>query len=121
MNAAQLTVFIEYTRRFDSIIAELPIGGTGGTSAFENTYSETKTVNSQKFRLAAMRFFNLAAEEHFLRSEGLIPEEVWKMWQKSMQELFATKLFKEVWKDTYSDSEAFKPFVAFVEESAPAK
>jgi hypothetical protein len=123
MNELQLQVFLEYTRRFEAMSAELPMfirlnDPTGGIKPHEDPYF------LESFML---RYLNICSEEWFLQKSGMITKEVWELWKHYIEgTLKDSKPFGEFWW-TKSRENFLKPdgstteFVDFVDATVAKK
>lgn len=114
MNNQQLTVFLEYTRRFEQIAADLPAEVREAPAGFDRKYLETKERRSSKVQHAVIRYFNLCSEEFYLHGEKLIPEDIWTYWTSQMRSTASSPLFAEAWRrvrSQYEGQEAFQRFM----------
>jgi hypothetical protein len=115
MNANQLTVFLEYTRRFEEIAAELPTELRDTPTEFDRSYQNKKDGLSDHVQHAIVRYVNLCSEEFFLHGEGLITEPVWELWRSYMEAVLGTALFTDAWGRIRRRYDAQKPFQSFVD------
>jgi hypothetical protein len=123
MNDHQLSVFLEYTRRFEEISSELPM-----FIRLNDATSGIKPQDDPDFLDSFMlRYLNISSEEWFLHEKGLINDEVWEMWKHYIEAtLTGSKPFGEFWW-TKCRSNFLKhdgsptPFVAFVDTILPSQ
>ena len=111
MSPEQLSVFLTYTERFDKVFSEFPASfrKTGQFAAAD------KTANTEQ---AAIRFFNLCAEEFYLADENLIDKDVWKAWKAQITDTIQHELIASVWRevrDEYDSLDIYGEFVKFMD------
>jgi hypothetical protein len=104
MNDQQLKVFLEYTRRFEDISADLPtfFRLNEKTSPVGRGDSDTSTEGKDPdFEVRFMlRYLNISSEEWYLYESKLITDEVWGMWRHYIVTTLAgNKKFGEFWWD----------------------
>jgi hypothetical protein len=99
MNNEQLQVFIEYTRRFDTMSESFPMFMRLNDPTAGIPPSSSGTTNVNDFKESFMlRYLNLCNEEWFLASQNLISVEVWKIWLYNIQQtLKGSRPFGEFW------------------------
>jgi hypothetical protein len=120
MSPQQLTVFLEYTRRFDQIAQNLPAAMREAPSEFDKEQGKLKALKSESVQQTIIRYFNLCSEEFFLHEDGLIEDPVWNLWAAHMKTFLSSPIFQEVWQRAREDYSAFHKFQSFVDESAPS-
>jgi len=107
----QLQNFIEYTRRYQEILLNLPIGISRPDYDL-NAQDETQKQNALKYLRA---YFDLCAEEYWLDSHGYFEKEIWQLWRNAMKSKMQKKAFKDAWDTFRNDIHHYdKKFVGFV-------
>jgi len=93
-------LFTGFNTRYDSLNEEL-----------NRIRDESDSVDMKPtHRDVLYNYFNLCAEEHFFRSQGYIPEEVWGSWWKGMKYFFNCPRIRKVW-DNDPGSSSYYGFV----------
>jgi hypothetical protein len=118
MNSDQLTVFLEYTRRYETIAADLPPDLRTNLGTWDREYSKKKDQLSESVQQAIVRYFNLCSEEFYLHSVGLIDQPVWQLWKSYMEAILKTELFTRAWKQLRERYIAQAPFQEFMDALA---
>ena len=112
MTPEQLNVFLTYTERYDRVFSELP---ACFRSNGEFAEADLKTSHEQ----AAIRFFNLCAEEFYLADEKMIQSDVWTAWKTQIAKAVKHWFFNEMWPkvrpDFLAGNESFKIYDGFIE------
>ncbi len=111
MNPQQLQVFLEYTRRFDSIARDFPLEMREGTP-LDKKMRDKKAEFSESVQHAVIRYFNMCSEEFYLHSVHLIPGEIFDMWFKQLERCMKTDLFSGLWKTVRSSYDHSADFQA---------
>jgi hypothetical protein len=119
MNHQQLDVFLEYTRRFDSIASDFPIELREGTP-LDKKLKDKKAEKSETVQHAVIRYFNLCSEEYYLHNEKLIHDEIFEMWFAQLERCMKTDLFKGMWASARTSYNSAKSFQARVDSMAGA-
>ena len=78
--------FSEYTRRYQDLILHIPFD-------IDNLPLDNNDVKSF-MRL----YFDLCSEEFYLHSQGVIDDEVWKLWTEGMKTVMKREKFQTAWK-----------------------
>lgn len=115
MNNEQLTVFLEYTKRFESIAERLPLPLRESPSQFDSEYQTRRQLLSSDIQHALIRYINLCSEEHFLHSEGLITNDIWQIWTDQMKQMYRTSLVKKTWEQLEDTYRLNQPFIHFIQ------
>jgi hypothetical protein len=97
----QLTLFADYTKRYQEILLHLP----------ENLTDVTAFTDEQKRYLRA--YFDLCSEEYFLYSKNHLDEKVWGEWKGGMKVAFSKLAIVNYWKT--KEKSPYEDFNKFVE------
>lgn len=111
MSPDQLSVFLTYTERFDKVFSEFP-------NAFRKTGEFSQNDKNPKTEQAAIRFFNLCAEEFYLAAENLIASDVWDAWKTQIGKTVSHDLISAVWREVreeYCSPTIYGDFVEFMD------
>ena len=117
MTNEQLTVFLEYTRRFDQIAQDFPSGSRQAPTQFDRYHQEQKYKNSEQVQHAIVRYFNLCSEEFYLRDEGLIVDKVWQLWRAHMTIVMRSRVFSLLWSEMRLGFDLQPDFQQFVDNA----
>ena len=116
MSPEQVAVFLAYTERFDKIFSSFPI-----SLRKNEEYSQADITADHE--QAAIRFFNLCAEEFYLADEKLIQSDVWTAWKSQLAQVVKQHLvFSQVWKtirNEYTTQKLYANFLAFMDSEVP--
>lgn len=105
----QLTVFTDYTKRYQEIMLNFP------ESINEDDFNFNKLGDSKDKTLRYMRaYFDLCSEEYFLHSQGKIGENTWREWKSGIEYAFSKTAFIEGWSIISLDTGYYPEFVKFV-------
>ena len=87
LKQSRMSLFAEYTRRYQDIMARMP------ASVYSGQF-DTKIAEVVGF----MRlYFDLCSEEYWLNEEKMIPERTWSIWVEGMQTTMNQEPFKKAW------------------------
>lgn len=97
----------EYTKRYQQILLQCPWKIFGSRSDINLNAEDRDRIGG-----ALLAYFDLCAEQVFLRQQGIIPTEVWTNWETGMRRNFARPLIAQQWKMAqeeagYADLKAF--------------
>ena len=97
---SQLTLFADYTKRYQEILLHLP----------ENLTDDTVLTDEQKRYLRA--YFDLCSEEYFLHTKKHLDGKVWEEWKVGMKVAFSKQVIVNYWRaKAKSPYEDFNKFV----------
>ena len=105
--------FLVYTDRYAKIMGRLPYsarrpGGTYQLSALSD--------DERDEALAAFReYFNMCAEEMWLKSTGRIDSATWKVWNQGIKEAARVPSFAEAWQELADEYRYFTKFRLFMD------
>ncbi len=116
MNESQLTVFLEYTRRFDEISSFFPILFRTPECVADKKIQTAKLDASDELQHAILRYFNLCCEEHYLNANMLVTNEIWELWSHSMRSMMANGVVRNAWLKNRSSYAMSPDFVKFFDE-----
>ena len=120
MTDVQLTVFLEFTRRYDEIAKHFAIEMREESSAFDKAYQEKRNSLSEDIRHALLRYFNLCSHEYFLSTQGFIDEEVWAVWTRDITAKLKRPLFHDAWAKARESYSSYPDFQAFMDKLLPS-
>ena len=116
MTSEQLNAFLACTQRFEQIMVEFPTEIRSGDVAGYEKYLETKRLESSKDLTAtAIRYFNLCSEELFLAQQGVISQDVWRVWSVSIRNMLRTKWLRDRWTELRDEYSSYPDFCQFIE------
>lgn len=82
----KLTMFAEYTRRYQDIFMNMP----------DDIYSGDVPMDERTKRYMRL-YFDLCSEEYHLWRHNVIPNKVWELWKEGMQIATDSPIYKEAW------------------------
>jgi hypothetical protein len=86
-------VFLEYTKRFEAIMADIPPDALSLRFKFEGRPS----AHSGWLRLAMFRYLNMTSEELFLWKRGCLVDDVWDIWKSEVSCVLRNPMGLRVW------------------------
>ncbi|MFK5948941.1 MAG: hypothetical protein QM500_09270 [Methylococcales bacterium] len=107
----QLTVFSDYTKRYQEIMLNFPESINEIDFNFDNL-GENKDRTLRYMRA----YFDLCSEEYFLHSQGKIGDNTWKEWKSGIEYAFSKTAFIKGWEIVSLDTGYYPEFVKFVDE-----
>ena len=88
LKQSRMSLFAEYTRRYQDIIIRMP----------ESVYlGHFDTKNTEVVGFMRL-YFDLCSEEYWLNEEKMLPERTWDIWVEGMHTTLKQKSFREAWK-----------------------
>ncbi|MCG7970003.1 MAG: hypothetical protein JBO36_05035 [Candidatus Thiodiazotropha taylori] len=106
----QLTVFTDYTKRYQEIILNFPEEINRDDFDFDKLDTEKRDKTLRYMRA----YFDLCSEEYFLHSKGDIDEATWNEWRSGMRFAFSKSAFKKGWEIVNLDTMYYPDFFKFV-------
>ena len=108
----QLTVFTDYTKRYQDIVINFPECINEEDFDFNKLDKDVKEKTLRYMRA----YFDLCSEECFLYGQGKIGENTWKEWKSGIKYAFTKTAFKAGWNIIRFDTGYYPEFVSFVED-----
>ena len=111
MKQLRLNLFIDYTKRYQAIILNLP--SNIGSKEFD--IEKLPLEDKEKTLVYIRAYFDLCSEEYFLWQRGNIEKDVWYEWESGIRHALSQKAFQDVWnKHIESNSTYYKEFTKFM-------
>lgn len=107
---SQLDTFITYAQRYEQIMSEFP----EYKSRFDLHVLPPET---EKVRLAALKYFNLTSEEYYLWQKKYIDDAVWKIWEDEIIRTLQSPLMIREWPKLRDEYSSYPKFAQFVEKT----
>jgi hypothetical protein len=107
----QLTVFTDYTKRYQEITLNFPEEINNVDFDF-NSLDKCQKDKTLRYMRA---YFDLCSEEYFLHSKGNIDDATWNEWKSGIEYAFSKTAFKKGWGIIKLDTGYYPDFVAFVD------
>ena len=107
----ELQNFMEYTRRYQEIMLNLP--GSIGTAKFQ--YAEPKSKKYDQEMRYIRAFYDLCAEEYLLNENGFVNKKIWELWKKGIFSALNIEAFNKVWNVIKNDGHYDNEFVSFID------
>lgn len=108
---AQLQNFVEYTRRYQEILLNLPTEISHSDYDL-NAQDKTQKQNILRYLRA---YFDLCSEEYWLKSHDYFQKDIWQLWLNAMKSKMQKRAFKDAWhmfrKDIYHYDKKFVGFI----------
>lgn len=112
-NELWMITFAEYTRRYDTIMNELPFEARhpGGDFLLDRLQSSERTRVLGTVR----RYLNLCSEELYLRKRKKIDRQTWSIWQTGIKDTMRLPGFTGAWDLLRVEYDYFPEFCAFMD------
>lgn len=109
----RMTTFIEYTKRYATIMASLPFDARKPDSGYDlASVSETE----RRRVLGVFRdYFNLCSEENWLHATGKLDADTWRIWKLGMKQVAASPAFAGAWDSLRDEYAVFRDFITFMD------
>ena len=92
-NQLKLSLFADYTKRYQEIILNLPLNINDDNFSFDTLTGESRDKTLRYMRI----YFDLCSEEYDLWLAGYIEDRIWKIWSEGMEFAFSKKSFRDAW------------------------
>jgi hypothetical protein len=116
MKATELTIFLEYTRRFDVVMSSFP----PEFRVLKSTHAVDQRKDEKDCLVPAIRLINLWSEEYFLAEvKDAIDNEVWEVWKANIATMLRHQVIRQVWDKQKVEYDA--KFRLFVDALAASK
>lgn len=96
----KLSMFAEYTKRYQDVILSMPDSVLMGIA-------DIKTDVLKHLQL----YFDLCSEEYYLWQQGIVPCHIWQLWSEGMQITMQNPVFRKSWdKLSHQYSKIFRQY-----------
>jgi hypothetical protein len=105
-------IFLVYTDRYSKTMSRLPFAARHPGSSYR--LSEIPESERTEVLAAFRDYFNMCAEEMWLKSTGRIDSGTWRVWHEGMKDVVRFPSFTEAWQqlaDEYSYFTKFRKFM----------
>ena len=106
----KLQNFVEYTKRYQQILLNLPESIHKAEFSVENFNNE----NTMRYMRA---YFDLCFEEYILHEKQFIDDDLWLLWEKGMRDTLAKSAFQKAWNKIKEDTMFGNRFEDFVQNT----
>lgn len=106
----QLTLFSDYTKRYQQITLNFPENINDEDFDFGDLDGETKEKTLRYMRA----YFDLCSEEYFLYSKKNIDDDTWQEWESGIKYALSKSSFRKGWAIIKLDTGYYPDFVKFV-------
>lgn len=110
-------IFLEYTKRYESIIAGFP----EGSLSFRLKQSGKPPAESDALRSAVLRYLNLCSEEYYLHKTRYLAADIWKIWVRELERTLRSPLLRREWPKLRPEFDAFSEFAEYVDRQQKQK
>jgi len=105
-------IFLEYTRRYESIMESFPTN-----SIFTRLNSEGEPPEeNEKLTLSVLKYLNLCSEEFYLCKRKYLSQDVWQIWEGELKRTLSSPLYCREWPKLRREFEAYPDFLKYVED-----
>ena len=104
-------VFLEYTSRYEAVMALFPREGRQARFNLDGEPSEP----SEQTTLAVLRYLNLCSEEFYLCRRGYLAKDVWAIWEAELKRTLCSPLLRREWATLRNEFLAYIEFIEYVE------
>lgn len=106
-------VYLACIERFERIVQSFPDDFRSKT--LNTDFQEIELKNRERVRLCMLRYLNLCSEEYHLLKQGVLTEEVWGIWEKEIERMLQTRLYRTGWPELKEEYQSYQPFCDYVE------
>ena len=108
----RLQVFLEFTRRYNELVLDLPEGARD-PRVDPDTVSRIDPAALRRF---ARGYFNLCSEEHFLQRQKKIEPTIWSIWCSGIDNVLRLSWLRSLWGELRVEYEPYREFADFMDE-----
>jgi hypothetical protein len=106
-------IFLVYTDRYSKTMNRLPFAARHPGSPYR--LSELPETERAEVLAAFRDYFNMCAEEMWLKSTGRIDSGTWKVWHEGMKDVVRFPSFAEAWQQLADEYGYFTKFRRFMD------
>jgi hypothetical protein len=106
-------IFLVYTDRYSKTMGRLPFAARHPGSSYR--LSEIPEGERAEALAAFRDYFNMCAEEMWLKSNGRIDSGTWRVWHEGMKEVARFPSFTEAWQQLADEYHYFTKFRRFMD------
>jgi len=106
----QLSVFSDYTKRYQEIILNFP--ACIGRRDFD--FSALDSITRDNVLRYMRAYFDLCSEEYYLWEDKCIADKVWREWESGIKYAFSTTAFIQGWKLIGFGADYYARFACYV-------
>jgi hypothetical protein len=106
-------IFLVYTERYAKTMGRLPFQARHPGSSYR--LSDIPDGERADVLAAFRDYFNMCAEEMWLKSTGRIDSGTWKVWHAGMKEVARFPSFTEAWQELADEYHYFTKFRSFMD------
>ena len=88
----RLSMFAEYTKRYQDIILSMP----------DNVYMGIGELDALSLKHLQL-YFDLCSEEYHLWRNDIVPNDIWKLWSKGMRITLQNSVYRKAWDKLRND------------------
>ena len=88
----RLSMFAEYTKRYQDIILSMP----------DNVYIGVGDLDAISLKHLQL-YFDLCSEEYHLWKHGIVPNHIWKLWSEGMRITMQNPVYQKAWDKLRND------------------
>lgn len=107
---SNIQAFLAYTERFERVMASMPAEACQARFDLEKTLPPA----SDDLTECVMRYLNLTSEEFYLWQRGYLDKRVWQIWEKEIQRMLCSPLFRREWPKLVTEFTSFEEFIDYV-------
>ena len=108
---ANAQVFLEYTRRYDEVMRQLP-----SHARIARTKSASELPEqTEELTYRVLDYLNLCSEEFYLWKTGYLSDRIWSIWEAELRRTLATPLLKREWQSLRNEFISYPEFQSYVE------
>ena len=112
----QLSVFTDYTKRYQEIMLNFPESINEDGFDFDSLDKNNEKIIKEKTLRYMRAYFDLCSEEYFLHSQGKIGENTWREWKSGIEYAFSKSAFIKGWSIISLDTGYYPDFIKFVNQ-----
>jgi len=106
-------IFLVYTDRYSKMMNRLPFAARHPGSSYR--LSELPEGERDEVLAAFRDYFNMCAEEMWLKSSGRIDSGTWRVWHEGMKEVARFPSFTEAWQQLADEYHYFPKYRRFMD------
>jgi len=105
-----IQAFLAYTERFERVMEAFPAEACQARFDLE----QTLPLESEDLTGAVLRYLNLTSEEFYLWKRGYLDTQVWQIWEREIQRMLRSPLFRREWPKLVTEFTSFQEFIDYI-------
>ncbi len=106
-------IFLVYTDRYRRVMAGVP--PEARVPALNRRLTDLPANDREQLISAFRDYFNMCSEEMWLKSNGRVDSDTWKVWRAGMKDVLRSPMVRDVWHELNGEYAYFHRFARFMD------